>query len=137
MAGLRRYQDLKAWQLCMELADVIVEITEDGPASRNLDYQDQVRRAAEAAAPLIAEGFVRFTPAELVRYLRMTRAEIAEVQTNLERGRRRKYFTEEQLARAQPLADHAMAVTTNFLKSKLPLLKKNKRPARSASRPGR
>ena len=105
MAGLRRYQDVKAWQLCMELADVIVEITEDGPASRNLDYQDQVRRAAEAAAPLIAEGFVRFTPAEL--------------------------------ARAQPLADHAMAVTTNVLKSKLPLLKKNKRPARSASRPGR
>jgi four helix bundle protein len=62
----------------MDLSDVIYEITEGGPCSRDFEFRDQIRSAAEASAPLIAEGFLRFTPDEFVRYLRMARGEIGQ-----------------------------------------------------------
>jgi four helix bundle protein len=126
MAAARRHEELRAWQLCMDLADVIHEITEAGPCSKNPEFLEQIRNAAEAAAPLIAEGFIRFTPDEFVRYLRMARGEIAEVQSELESAKRKKYFSTDQQHRAESVARHAMVVTSKLLKSKLPLLKKRK-----------
>jgi four helix bundle protein len=85
----RRFEELRAWQLSMELSDLIYEITEDGPCVKDFEFRGQIREAAEAAAPLIAEGFIRFTPDEFVRYLRMARGEIAEVQSKLKSGKRK------------------------------------------------
>jgi four helix bundle protein len=114
-----RFQELVAWQLCVELHDVIVEITSGGPAAANKRYQEQIRDAAESAPSLIAEGFCRFTTAEFVRYLRMARGELAEVQSRLHVGRRRNYFSDEDAERADLIARRAMGTTTNLLKSKL------------------
>jgi four helix bundle protein len=119
MAGVRRFEDLAAWQRCMELAREIFEMTESGRASRDLEFTGQIRDAADAAAPLIAEGFARFTPREFARYLGMARAELAEVQTHLAKVRGRGYFTDDQHARAEELARRAAGITTNLLKSKL------------------
>ena len=119
----------------MELSDVIYEITEDGPCVKDYEFRSQIREAAEAAAPLIAEGFIRFTPNEFVRYLRMARGEIAEVQSKLKSGKRKEYFRPDKQERAESAARHAMGVTTRLLKSKLPLLKKKRKPTRSSRRP--
>jgi four helix bundle protein len=127
MAPVRRFQDLVAWQLCGQLAEVISRITERGPCMRDEEFRSQIRDSANAAAPLIAEGFLRFTPDEFVRYLRMARGELGEVQSRLYEGERSKYFTSAQIAEARPLANHAMATTTNLLKSKLPQLKSRTR----------
>jgi four helix bundle protein len=116
---VRRFEELVAWQLSVDLCALVFEITEDGKAAADTEFRDQIRRAAKAAPSLIAEGFVRFTPPEMVRYLRMARAELAEVQSNLAVGRRTKYFSNEQLARAEVLARRAMGTTTSLLRSKL------------------
>ena len=108
-----------AWKLCAELADLIVEITEHGAAAKDFGFRSQIRAAAHSAAPIIAEGFGRFTGPEFVRYLRMARGELAEVQSHLIVGARRNYFSPADLQRAQILADRAMGTTTNLLKSKL------------------
>jgi len=119
MAGARRFQELVAWQRCRELSDVIFEITATGPVSRNVGFQEQIRDAAQGAAPLIAEGFVRFLPGDFARYLRMARAEIAEVQSDLDEARTKKYFSDEQQTRASTVARRAMYLTTRLLVSKL------------------
>jgi len=119
VAGVRRFQDLVAWQLCVEQCDVICDITETGRSTRDPEFRNQIRNASKKAPALIAEGFLRFTPAEFVRYLRMARAEIGEVQNHLEFGRRRHYFTPEQLDRATAISRRAMAATSGLLKSKL------------------
>jgi four helix bundle protein len=119
MAAVKKFQDLVAWQLAMDMSDAIYEITETGPAARDLDYRGQIRSAASKPAPLIAEGFVRFTTPEFIRYLRLARAETGEVQTHLETGRRRRYFTAEQFARASAITDRTMATITNLLKAKV------------------
>ena len=120
MAGVRRFQDLVAWQLCVELCDVVFEMTETGSAARDIEYQAQIRSAAKKAPALIAEGFLRFTAPEFVRYLRMARGELGEIQNHLEFGRRRNHFRGGQLERAAVLSTRAMSTTTRLLKSKLP-----------------
>lgn len=113
---------------------MIYELTEEGPCLSDAEFRDQIRNAAEASAPLIAEGFIRFTPDEFVRYLRMARGEIAEVQSKLESARRKRYFTPDQQTRAESIAGRAMGVTTRLLKSKLSAIKRkpgnapNRRP---------
>ena len=52
-------------------------MTESGKCLDDPEFCDQIRRASQNAAPLIAEGFIRFTPDEFVRYLRMARGELA------------------------------------------------------------
>jgi hypothetical protein len=61
MATARRFTDLEAWQLCMSMSDLIIELTDKGPVTKNEEFCDQIRTAAEKSAPLIAEGFIRFT----------------------------------------------------------------------------
>src|SRR5262245_13980409 len=114
MAGVKRFEELIAWQRCRELSDVIFEITQTGTDARNRDFQGQIRDAAQGAAPLIAEGFVRFLPGDFARYLRMARAEIAEVQSDLEEARDKKYFSDEQQTHAWTVARRAMFLTTRL-----------------------
>jgi four helix bundle protein len=120
VAGLRRFQDLIAWQLSVELCDVVFEITASGAGARDLEFQGQIRNAAKKTPALIAEGFLRFTPGEFIRYLRMARGELGEIQNHLEFARRRTYLTSDQFERASALSRRAMTATSRLLKSKLP-----------------
>ena len=119
MSTAHRFEDLAAWRFSREMEDVIFEITEKGPVTRDRDFLVQIRTAASKAPPLIAEGFIRFTPRQFAYYLRMARGEIAEVQSRLASAKGRKYFTAEQLSLATQKTNRAMGTTTNLLKSKL------------------
>jgi four helix bundle protein len=89
---------------------------------KDLEFRSQIRHADQKAPALIAEGFLRYTPGEFVRYLRMARSEIGEVQNHLDFARRRKYCSPEDIDRGSSLARRAMITTSRLLKSKLPLL---------------
>jgi four helix bundle protein len=117
--GVRRFQDLVAWQLCLQLCHAVFVLTEDGPAAGDDTFRTQIRDAAKSAPSLIAEGFLRFTAGEFIRYLRMARGEIGEVQNNLHVGIQTGYFPAADAGPALILADRAMGTTTNLLKSKL------------------
>jgi four helix bundle protein len=103
----------------MELCEVVSQMTTDGLAAADLEFRDQIRRAADSAPSLIAEGFLRFTTGEFVRYLRMARGELGEVQSLLERARRKKYFADDVLDGTCLLARRAIGTTTNLLKAKI------------------
>ena len=119
MAGERNPENLLAWQLCEELGDQVVAITATGPASRDLDFCDQIRRAANAPGPHIAEGFGRFTPREFARYLRMAVSSLLEARTFILRGGRRGFWTTEVYERTLALCERALDVTKKLLASKL------------------
>jgi four helix bundle protein len=122
----RRFEDLVAWQRCMELRELVFGITETGRCLSDPEFRSQIRRAAENAPPLIAEGFLRFTPEEFVRYLRMARGELGEIQNRLRHAEDRQYFSHEDCQHAIVLARRAMGTTTALLKSKLPLLSRQR-----------
>jgi four helix bundle protein len=111
-----------------------VELTSSGKCLTDQEFCNQIRRAASKAPPLIAEGFIRYTPNEIVKYCRMARGELAEVQSRLLHAQKQGYFHPDQWRAAKVLADRAMAATTALLRSKLPYSKKAakhpKQPAR-------
>ena len=112
----KRFQELAAWRFCTELCERVAELT-DG--LKDQEFRGQIRDAAESAPALIAEGFVRFTTGEMIRYLRMARAELAEVQNDIKRELRNKWFSPDDAETLENLAGRAMGTTTNFLKAKL------------------
>jgi four helix bundle protein len=123
MAGERSPENLFAWQLCEELGDEVVAITATGPSSRDRDFCDQIRRAANAPGPHIAEGFGRFTPKEFARYLRMAVSSLMETRTFILRGGRRRFWTNEVYEATLALCERALDVTRKLLASKLRQIK--------------
>jgi four helix bundle protein len=123
MSTVRSPQDLIAWQLCEELADLVVEITATGPAARDRDFCDQVRRSSRGPGPNIAEGFGRQTPREFARYLRTAVGSLLETSTWLQRGDRQRYWKPETYARVKSLCDRALDITRKLLASKLRQIK--------------
>lgn len=108
----------------MELCAEVAKLAGSPEVAKDFSLRDQLRNSARAAPALIAEGFLRFTAEEFVRYLRMARGELGELQTHLEAAAQQGHVSGEQLSRLMSLANQAMAVTTNLLKSKLPQLKR-------------
>jgi four helix bundle protein len=76
----KRFEDLAAWRFCTELCQRVEELTGNVGHGK---FRDQIREAAASAPALIAEGFARFTTGEMIRYLRMARGELAEVQNHI------------------------------------------------------
>jgi four helix bundle protein len=66
MGPARRFEELIAWQMSTELCEMVFSLTESGKCLRDPEFREQIRRAAENAPALIAEGFIRFTPNEFV-----------------------------------------------------------------------
>jgi four helix bundle protein len=131
MATAYRFQDLEAWQLAFGLSQLIFNLTAAGKCRADQEFCEQIRRAASKAPPLIAEGFIRFSAEEMVRYLRMARGELGEVQSRLLHAKSQNYFSEQQQNEATTLADRAMAATTALLKAKLPSQKRKKQAPRT------
>ena len=118
MASVTSHKELVAWQLCQELAEAVCELLAKGPGSRDRNFCDQLRRAADAPAPLIAEGFGRGTPGEAVRYLRMAIGSLRETSTFLERGTTRAYWPEGEASAVTRLCWRALDITREFLAAK-------------------
>ncbi|PYR61710.1 MAG: hypothetical protein DMF85_01550 [Acidobacteria bacterium] len=127
MAGVARFQDLVCWQLAMQLADLVDSMTSTGPAAANRAFAYQIRNAGTKAPAQIAEGWMRFYAADTANFLRMARASLGELQTHLERGRRRAYWSDEVFQQAWKLSERTIRVTTGFMKERLAAAQRQKR----------
>ena len=115
--GAKTFQELFAWQCCSELRDKVVAVCATPPLQKDLDFRNQLRKAACAAPRLIAEGFGRFGRKEFRRYLSMARAELMEVQSDLIDLEGRHLVTEECITELKGLADRALKITTRLRSS--------------------
>jgi four helix bundle protein len=135
MPKITRFEDLAAWQLAMDLADLVEAMVSKGPATTNPTFVDQILRSSGKAPAQIAEGFLRYTPADSANYYRMARASIGETKTHIERGSRRRYFDERDVHKARALCEAALKTTTGLLKSRLEALEKQKAKPDKRKRP--
>ena len=82
-AGVKRFEDLIAWQKARLLTKAIYAVTRQGVFARDFGLRDQIRRAAVSVMSNVAEGFERGTSAEFHNYLRIAKGSCAEVRTQL------------------------------------------------------
>lgn len=116
MAGVSKFEDLIAWQLSAELRDRILNLTEDGPAARDVDFKGDIRRSARSAPSNLSEGFGAFYPREFARFGRIARRSIIETRNHLLDAREQKYFSEEDLRKLIHLTFRAQKATTGLIK---------------------
>ena len=84
MGRIRTFRDLVAWQLGMRLATAVYRMTQSMPKAEQFGLTNQMRRAAVSVPSNIAEGYARQSTADYLKFLRIARASLAELSTQLE-----------------------------------------------------
>jgi four helix bundle protein len=130
MPQIASFQDLVAWQLAMQLADLVDALVLVGPASRNESFCDQIQKSSSKPSAQIAEGFLRFKPRESAYYYRIARASLGETQTHLIRGYRRGYWSADVFQKAWDVSQGALKTTTGLLNSRLERIKQEEEEKR-------
>lgn len=80
MAG---YQELKVWQLAMRLTSGLYRITGSFPQHELYGLTNQLRRAGVSVPSNLAEGHARGSTREMIRFCRIAKGSIAEIETQL------------------------------------------------------
>ncbi len=80
---IKTFRDLIAWQKGRVLVKHVYQVTTAMPASERFGLTSQMRRAAVSIPSNIAEGYARQSLADYLRYLRMARGSLAELETQL------------------------------------------------------
>ena len=110
MTGMRNYKELDAWKLSMAMADSTYELTDKFPDRERYGLTAQLRKTAVSVPSNIAEGQARGTMRSGLFFIRVALGSVAELDTQIELARRRKYVTvdatrvlDEQLQRVRQM----------------------------------
>ncbi len=101
------FKDIIAWQKAHIFVLNVYRETKSFPSDERLGLTSQVRRAAVSISSNIVEGSQRGSDKEFVRFLRIARGSLAEVQAQLLIARDLSYLTVEEFDR---LAQQAVEV---------------------------
>src|SRR5882672_890083 len=114
MAVARRFEDLLSWQRMHELDVEVWKATKDGPVSRDFDFRNQIRDAADSTARNVAEGFGRYNPAVFANFLDFSRGSACETRSLLKKGLACGYFSPGDFERIDRLAIRGLQAVARF-----------------------
>lgn len=87
------HYDLEVWQEAMDLVEQIYMLTEQFPSSERFNLIAQCQRSAVSVPSNIAEGAARGGNAEFVRFLKIARGSLMELDTQLHIALRLSYVS--------------------------------------------
>ena len=85
---MQTYRDLILWQKSIELAAAVYALTAQFPQEERFGLASQMQRAAVSIASNIAEGKLRGSRAEWLRFLRIAFGSGGELETQIEIAKR-------------------------------------------------
>jgi four helix bundle protein len=80
---IKSYRDLVAWQKSFALGIAVYRLTKQLPEAERFGLISQLRRGAVSIASNIAEGYGRQSTSDYVRFLRVARGCLYELDTQL------------------------------------------------------
>lgn len=105
MPKIKRFEDIKAWQLSRDLVREVYSIGDGDQAFRDFGFKDQIRRSAVSTMSNIAEGFERFSDKEFAQFLNIARGSAGEVRSHLYVALDKKYITQQEFDRLKDLCE--------------------------------
>lgn len=111
------YQDLKVWQLGVQLALAVYRLTAKFPKSEQYGITNQLRRAAVSIASNIAEGHARKSQPELHRYLNIAKGSLAELETQLIIARELGFADRPEIETILGMAENESRMLSGLLRS--------------------
>ncbi len=129
--GVKRLEDLVAFQLAVEFKLEVYRLIRESPAARrDFRFRAQLSDASASVEACLAEGWHRYVAGEFVTFLRYARASLAEAERWLGDGVARGYFEPHTIAKSLDTAGRCGAALTNLRKTLEPFTKKAKKNAR-------
>jgi four helix bundle protein len=109
-----RFQDLKIWQLAIQIADELFDIADNLDKKRLYRFAEQLRGAAMSAPNNIAEGSGSSSKKEFIQFLNVARRSTYENANILILLEKRGLVSTEYLAQLLDKLDHLCRQITNF-----------------------
>ena len=109
-----RFQDLKIWQLAIEIADELFDVADDLEKKRLYRFAEQLRGAGMSMSNNIAEGSGSSSNKEFKQFTNVARRSTFENANILILFRRRGLITERALEKLLDKLDHLCRQITNF-----------------------
>jgi len=88
MAGIKRIEDVEAYQLAVALRRRILGLVASGRIRNDWKFIDQIRDSVRGAPRNISEGFSRFAPGEFSQFLSYAKASLDETRNHINAGSR-------------------------------------------------
>ena len=112
-----RFQDLKIWQLAIEIADVLFDIADELERKKLFRFAEQLRGSGMSMSNNIAEGSGSSSKKEFKNFLNISRRSTYENANILILLGRRNLITSNQLDENLNNLDKLCRQITNFIKS--------------------
>ena len=81
---IESFRDLRVWQAAFAMGVEIHRLTRAFPAAERFGLTSQLRRASIGVASNIAEGYGRGSRSDYLRFLKIARGSLFEVETQLD-----------------------------------------------------
>jgi len=95
---VRNYKDLVAWQKAFRLGLSVFMLTKAFPDDERFGLVSQMRRGAISVASNIAEGYGRGSRVDYLRYLKVARGALFELETQILFAKEFAYLSDDQHA---------------------------------------
>lgn len=87
-----------SWQLAFELEEKVVALIARSPmARRDVKFRGQLTEACKSVPSNIAEGYGRYRPTEIARFLEIAMGSLDETENRLRSGVSSEYFKPEEV----------------------------------------
>lgn len=116
-SAIRSYRDLTAWQRAFQLGLSVYEATASFPRDERFGLTSQLRRGAVAVSSNIAEGYGRGSTSDYLRFLRIARGALYELDTQLLMAMRLGFLSDEVHRPLQQQTDECGRLLAGLIRS--------------------
>jgi four helix bundle protein len=114
MAGIKRFEEILAWQKARELVGETYRVCGTAPFSRDFGLKDQICRAAVSSMTNVAEGFGRKSSKDFAHFLDVARGSTLEVQSLLYVARDLNYLQSTEFEKLYKIAEETISLIAGF-----------------------
>jgi four helix bundle protein len=114
MAGIKRFEEIMAWQKARELVCETYRVCGVVPFSRDFGLKDQICRAAVSSMTNVAEGFGRKSSKDFAHFLDVARGSALEVQSLLYVARDLNYLASTEFEKLYKIAEETISLIAGF-----------------------
>jgi four helix bundle protein len=115
MSGIRRHEDLRAWQACDRYKRAVYRACVDSPLSRDWTLRRQIKESVAGPPAHLAEGFGRFNPPDSARYAIYARSSLMESKNHVKDAEDKGHISRQTRNRLDELAEAALAEVSGYL----------------------
>jgi len=113
---IKRFEDLKIWQLSREFVKCIYKLTSKTKFKSDFGLKDQIQRASISIMNNIAEGFERDNNKEFFRFLTFSKGSVGEVRSLLYVASDLGYINQNEFEINYNLSIDIITQIANFIK---------------------